>query len=149
MYDEILVATDGSEFSSAAADHGIELARLAGGRVHAVYVIETRTAYDNAIVDPAAVRENLREDGREALDSIEETARAAGVDATTTISEGIPADVLLEYAAEHDVDVLVAGARGRSDFKRALLGSTTERLLDEASVPLFVVTEQSSSDSTA
>lgn len=146
MYDEILVATDASEFAAAAADHGIELARLAGGRVHAVYVIETRTAYDNAIVDPDSVKANLREDGREALRSIEESANAAGVETTTSIREGIPAEVLLEYAAEHDIDVLVAGARGKSDFKRALLGSTTERLLDEAVAPVFVVTARSSSE---
>ena len=142
MYEEILIATDGSDYAAAAADHGIELARLSGGRVHAVYVIETRTAYDNAIVDPETVTENLRTDGREAIEAVATAAEKAGVEAETELLEGIPAEELVAYVEKQDIDVIVAGERGKSDFKRALLGSTTERLLNEAKAPVFVVSEK-------
>ena len=39
MYQRILIATDGSELSFKAAEDGIELARLSGGRVIALQVV--------------------------------------------------------------------------------------------------------------
>lgn len=142
MYGEILLATDGSAHAEEAAHHAIGLAQLANARVHAVYVIETRTAYDNAIVDPETVRNNLRTDGENALEYVVTKAEDSNVDVDTAILEGIPAEEILSYTAENNIDVIVVGARGRSAFKRALLGSTTEQLLAEATVPLFVIGEE-------
>lgn len=139
MYDHILLATDGSVDSEAAVDHAMNLAAASGGTVHAVSVVETRTAYDNAIVDPEEVRENLRNDAREALEAAERAAESAGVDCETTLEEGPPPERLLEGIDRVGADVVVLGATGRSGFKRLVLGSTTERLLSESPVPVVVV----------
>lgn len=141
MYDEILLAADGSEDSQAATDHAITLATATDGTVHAVSVVETRTAYDNAIVDPEEVRENLRNDAREAVDAVEQAAEQAGVDCETSVEEGPPPERLLEAIVRTDADVVVLGATGRSAFKRLVLGSTTEQLLSEAPVPVVVVSD--------
>lgn len=139
MYDDILLATDGSEDAAAAVDHAMGLAAASGGTVHAVSVVETRTAYDNAIVDPEEVRENLRNDAREALAAVERAAGEAGVDCETTVEEGPPPERLLAAVEETGADVVVLGATGRSGFKRLVLGSTTEQLLAESPVPVVVV----------
>lgn len=139
MYESILLATDGSEDSAAATDHAMNLATASGATVHAVSVVETRTAYDNAIVDPDEVRENLRADAREALAAVERAAADAGVDCETTVDEGPPPDRLLAHVEETGADVVVLGATGRSGFKRLVLGSTTEKLLSESPVPVVVV----------
>ena len=139
MYDSILLATDGSDDSAAATEHAMRLAESSGATVHAVSVVETRTAYDNAIVDPEEVRANLRADAREALDAVARAAEAAGVDCETTVDEGPPPDRLLARIGATDADVVVLGATGRSGFKRLVLGSTTERLLSESPVPVVVV----------
>lgn len=139
MYETILLATDGSEDSATAAEHAFALASSSDARVHAVSVVETRTAYDNAIVDPDEVRENLREDAREALSAVAAAAEEAGVDCETALDEGPPPQRLLEHAESVGADVIVAGATGRSSFKRLVLGSTTEQLLSEAPVPVVVV----------
>ena len=139
MYDTIMVATDGSEDSAAATEHAMALAAPTGARVHAVAVVETRTAYDNAIVDPDEVRENLRADAREAVDAVARAAEAAGVDCETTVDEGPPPERLLAQVEESDADVVVLGATGRSGFKRLVLGSTTEQLLSQSPVPVVVV----------
>jgi nucleotide-binding universal stress UspA family protein len=141
MYDDILLAADGSEDSRAATDHALTLATGTGATVHAVSVVETRTAYDNAIVDPDEVRENLRADAREAIAAVEQAAEEAGVDCETAIEEGPPPERLLEAIARTGADVVVLGATGRSAFKRLVLGSTTERLLSESPVPVVVVSE--------
>lgn len=138
MYDRILVATDGSTTARRASDHASELARQFGAALHAVYVIETRTGYDNAIVDPDVVRRNFREEGEEALAAIEERA-GSELAVTTAIREGIPHEELLAYADEHDIDLVVMGSKGRSAFKTRLLGSVTEAVLHSGAVPVLVV----------
>jgi nucleotide-binding universal stress UspA family protein len=40
-YKKIMIATDGSDCSKLVIDNGIELARLSGGTVYAVYVMST------------------------------------------------------------------------------------------------------------
>lgn len=138
MYDRILVATDGSDNARRAARHALELARRFGAELHAVYVIETRTGYDNAIVDPEVVRENFRAEGRDALTAIEALGDA-DLSVVTSIREGVPHDELLTYVEDRGIDLVVVGAKGRSAFKTALLGSTTEALLRANRVPVLVV----------
>lgn len=139
MYNSILIATDGSEYASSAATHAFNLAEQYDATVHALYVIETRTAYDNAIVEPKEVHENLREIGEDALAALQERADNRGVSLITAIEEGIPAEQVLRYCDEHDIDYIFIGARGHSDFKTILLGSTAETVLSEASVPVTIV----------
>lgn len=114
------------------------MARQYGVELHAVYVIETRTGYDNAIVDPDTVRQNLREDGEEALTAIE-TEGEPDVSVVTSVREGIPHEELLSYIKDQGIDLVVMGAKGRSAFKTILLGSTTEALLRADQIPVLVV----------
>ncbi len=140
MYDRILVGIDGSEDAHAAAEHAVDLAATYGATLHCLYVVETRTAYDNAIVEPETVRENLRREGREALARVEAAAETAGVDSIASIEEGVPAEAIAEYADDHGIDLVVVGARGKSAFKTILLGSTTEALVGSG-LPVLVVSE--------
>lgn len=137
MYDRILVATDGSAAAQRAAAHAVELARRYDATLHAVYVVESRLGYDNAIVDPETVRENLRADGEAALAAVE--AAADGRDVITAIREGVPHEELLRYVDEEAIDLVALGATGRSSFKTVLLGSTAERLARASVVPVLLV----------
>ncbi|QLG28667.1 universal stress protein [Halorarum halophilum] len=138
MYDRILVGTDGSRDAEAAVTHAIDLARQVGATLHAVYVVDTRTEYDNDIVDPETVRRTLTEEGKAALAAIE---RQSGPETpvVTEIREGAPSEELLEYVDTNGIDLVVLGAQGRSAFKTILLGSTTEALLRADEVPVLVV----------
>lgn len=142
MYDDILLATDGSDDADAAAAHAIDHADRYDATLHLVYVVETRTAYDNAIVDPETVAGNLRKEGRETLAAVEERAEAAGVQTTTEILEGVPQEAIENYVAEHGVDLILLGTQGRSAFKRALLGSTTDSIVRSRVAPVLVVGEK-------
>ncbi|MBX0296138.1 universal stress protein [Haloarcula nitratireducens] len=142
MYDRILVATDGSDNARRATHQALDLARQSGAELHAVYVIETRTGYDNAIVDPDTVRQNLREEGAEALTAIEAEGKP-NISVVTSIREGVPHEELLAYVADQEIDLVVVGAKGRSAFKTILLGSTTEALLRADQVPVLVVNSTS------
>lgn len=139
MYETVLVATDGSETAGEAVDHAVELARRFDAAVHAVVVLESRTDYDNAIVDPDEVERRRRADAEATLEEVERSARHASVPIETTIRTGVSHEEILTYAEECGADVIVLGARGRSSFRRALLGSTAERVTRLADLPVLVV----------
>lgn len=139
QYTDVLVATDGSDCASDAATHAIDLAATYDATVHVLYVVETRTGYDNAIVDREAVDARLREEGERATTAIADAAGERGVTVHTAIEEGIPPEEILAYVADHDVDLVVMGAQGRSAFRTALLGSTTEAVLYATEIPVLVV----------
>ncbi|SNZ05699.1 Nucleotide-binding universal stress protein, UspA family [Natronoarchaeum philippinense] len=141
MYETVLLATDGSACADRAAERAIDLASTYGADLHAVYAIETRTAYDTAIVERDEVEANLRAEGESILGDVADRAAEAGVEATTAIEMGVPADVIEAYAEAHDADVIVLGRRGRSELRRALLGSTTDALVRESPVPVMIVGE--------
>lgn len=139
MYEHILLATDGSEHANTAARHAIDVAARYDATLHVIYVIETRTAYDNAIVSPDEVRENLQNIGEKALAEIRTLADRDEVQLRTAIEEGIPGEQILTYIENHDIDCVYLGERGHSDFKTVLLGSTTEAVLHGTDVPVTIV----------
>ena len=57
----------------------------------------------------------------------------------TAIETGDPADMILDYVHEHDVDHVVIGCHGRSGVARWLLGSVAEAVVRRAPVPVTAV----------
>lgn len=139
-YDDVLIPTDGSEFAAEAVDHGIAIAEKAGARVHAVYVVDVGAlATSPGYTPPGQVIEHLESEGERATNAVASWAREAGLEATTHVREGYPARELLDYADEQDVDLISMGTAGRTGLSRYLLGSTTERVIRHADVPVLVV----------
>ncbi|WP_255169715.1 universal stress protein [Natrononativus amylolyticus] len=139
MYRSLLVGTDGSATAAEATAHAIELASHLEIPLHVVAVVETRTAYDTDIVEPAEATRRLHERADTALTAAAGTASDAGVSTETAVRTGVPHEELLAYADQRGVSMLVVGARGRSSFRRALLGSTADALVRLSSIPVLVV----------
>ncbi|WP_248517878.1 universal stress protein [Salinarchaeum laminariae] len=141
MYDSILIATDGSEPATAAAQHAVDLAAATGATVHALFVVDTDTGW--LTVSKADVKDSIREIGegasREALQQVERFATEADVQLATAVREGAPEAEVLAYAEEADVDLVVLGTHGHSALKRRLLGSVAERVINGASVPVTTI----------
>ncbi|GAB6862605.1 universal stress protein [Haloplanus litoreus] len=139
MYDAILVPTDGSEGVDRTLDHAIEMARNHDATVHALYVVDRRfeLAADEDRDDLVA---RLTDRGENAVAAVAERAEDAGLDVVTDVREGIPYKTILDYAEEADVDVITMGTHGRTGRDRlAHLGSVTDRVVENATVPVFVI----------
>ena len=147
MYANVLLATDGSDCAREATDHAIDIATTYDATLHVLYVIETRTGYDSDIVDPDTVERTLRSRGESILEDVETAVRERNGDVVSSIRRGIPETQIVEYIDEHDIDLVVLGARGRSEFKTILLGSTSEAVVREVSIPVVLMTERGSTQS--
>jgi nucleotide-binding universal stress UspA family protein len=140
MYDTILVPTDGSEGTAKTLEHAMEMAERYGAGIHALAVVDERQ-FEQLEGEPRYETERtLEENCERAVGRVAERARDAGIPVETAISRGVPSQRIVEYAAEHGVDVVAMGTHGRSDHERiATVGSVTQRVVENADVPVFVV----------
>jgi len=137
-FKKILVPTDGSEYTKPAIMQAIELAKLTGAKLTALYVLD-QTVLTNMPMDTAVmnVYKTLEKEGQEAVDFVTKSAQEAGVDVEVTIKEGTPVKVILEESPNYDV--IVMGTLGRTGMSKLLMGSVAERVVRAASCPVMVV----------
>ena len=62
-----------------------------------------------------------------------------GVELSTATDAGKPAEAIVSYADEHDIDQIVMGSHGRTGASRILLGSVAENVMRRSSLPTTVV----------
>jgi len=140
MYDEILLPTDGSSGTVDAMEHALTVAADQHARIHVLYVVDRRlyTAADEANKDE--IRQSLEEEAEHSLDDARVRIEDEGIECLTRSIEGIPHRAITDYAAEEDIDLVVMGTHGKTGADRvANLGSTTERVVQSADVPVLVV----------
>ncbi|WP_336363811.1 universal stress protein [Halalkalicoccus salilacus] len=140
MYDRVLIPTDGSETVETTLEHAIRIARDNGAAVHALYVIDgrvVRSADDDARED---LERTLESEGREAVDAVESRALEADLEVVSEIRYGTPHKEILDYADETGIDLIAIGTHGKSPREKLLtMGSVSERVVDNAAVPVLVV----------
>ncbi|WP_225335526.1 universal stress protein [Halomicrobium urmianum] len=140
MYDRVLYPTDGSDGAEVATAHAIEVARRFEAPLHVLYVVDVSAAqstdaYDRVPLD--ATVEALEGAGEEIVDRVRERAAEAGLAVDASVVEGMPASAIVGFA-EAD-DVIVMGTHGRTGLDRYLIGSTTEKVVRTADVPVVTV----------
>jgi len=135
MYETILVPTDGSTGSEAAADEAIDLAAELGATVVALFVVDTHTVQSDA-GNPDLVN-TLESEGERATDAVVERATDRGVQARGLVVEGTPYRSILNTTGDEDIDLVVMGTHGRTGLERYLLGSVTEKVVRTADVPVL------------
>jgi nucleotide-binding universal stress UspA family protein len=140
MYSTILVPIDGSDGAENAVNRALEFARAFDADVHLLYVVDTGS-------EPTGLGDQQRDElrqpsekqGRQATAQARDRATELGLEATRAVEEGLPSQVVLEYADDHGAELIVMGTHGRTGPDLVRLGSTTERVITRADVPVVAV----------
>jgi len=140
MYGTTLIPTGGSDAAFAAVNDAVEVTAT-DGTVHVLGVLEDIPTYERSgkpeKFDDGDEERRLRLEA--AVERIETEVTAAGIDCETAVEEGVPSREIVAYADEIDADAIVMGSRGARDAAGELLGSTTERVLRDASTTVVSV----------
>ncbi len=137
-FSNILVPTDGSEFTKAAIGKAMELAKLVGGKVTALYVLD-QTVLTNMPMDSAVMNiyNALEKEGKQAVDYVRDLGEREGVEVELLVKEGTPVKVILDESP--NFDLIVMGTLGRTGMSKLLMGSVAERVVRASSCPVMVV----------
>lgn len=139
----IVAATDFSDDAACAAAWAKEIARQHGARIVLIHAFVAEAVPAPEFVPlPPQYYEEIHGEARHRLDAEAAALRGAGVEVTAEVVLSSPALGVVDAARRHGADLIVAGTRGRTGWKRALLGSTAARLLREAPCPVLTVHRQ-------
>jgi nucleotide-binding universal stress UspA family protein len=142
MYQRILVPVDGSATSNCGIDEAIRLAKMAGGRLRLVHVVDglvLSTGLELASCDVIGI---LTEAGAETLSAAKAKVEASGIAVDTFLSEAFNervCDVVVAQARQWNADLIVIGTHGRRGVSRAMLGSDAENVARSSPVPVLLV----------
>lgn len=134
---KVLLATDGSEISAAAA-RAVAARPWPEGSEFKIVSVDEPWAIKRARVSHG-------EQAQEAVNSAEQLLASAGLKVTGAVLSGDPKEVILEEAQKWAADLIVVGSHGRQGFKRFLLGSVSEAVAMNASCSVVVVRERTAS----
>jgi nucleotide-binding universal stress UspA family protein len=143
-FARILVAIDGSEISMSTVDCAIQMAKKHNSQVIALHIIKIHIATAYLLAPSDTLRQLNNKDNQELIkwfEPIETKAKENNVKLKTEVVESIMSEVgaIVTYAERENVDLIVIGSRGRSGFKKMLLGSTASGVVTYATCPVLVV----------
>jgi nucleotide-binding universal stress UspA family protein len=139
IFSKILVAIDGSDASMDAADYAISISKEYNVELCAIHVIRA----DVDLFGPHETSEfmtTMRNEGEKYLNKVRLKANEKSIQIKTEIISFINiAGAIVDYAEENNIDLIVIGTRGRSGFKKLLLGSVASHVVTYAHCPVLVV----------
>ena len=138
---KILVPVDFSSGSERAVAKAAELARVMNAEIELlhVYQLPVFALPDSSVTVSPTYVADLTDRAQKALDKHRSALAAEGLVASTKLMEGMPAQAITDHAAQIHAEMIVMGTHGHSGFKRFLLGSTAERVVRMATVPVLSV----------
>lgn len=143
MFAKILIPTDGSELAMKAARNALELAKLQGASVVAVYVIDPFPYIglgEASALGLQAYMEEAQSAAHKALSVVRALAEAQGVPFQgDTIERSASYEGILDTAKAEGCDLIVMGSHGRQGVKALILGSVAQKVLTHSSLPVLVI----------
>ncbi|MFN9621477.1 MAG: universal stress protein [Cyanobacteriota bacterium] len=145
-YQHLLVPSDGTPLSERALDQALALARVLGAKVTLLHVqppLPVSLVGFGEMLDPSTV-ENLsllaERESRRIVEAARATALHNGLEVQTEVlKQDLPHRAIVDTARRLGCDLIVMASHGRKGLSSLLLGSETQRVLLDASVPVLVV----------
>ncbi len=145
---KILVPIDGSEYSIKAVQYAVMQAKLTGAEIIAIHVLgqlplvstaAMETYYGNVKMSNAFLKA-AKEEGSKWLSKVEGMAKQEGVPISTEVLyDGSVVQSIVDFASKKNIDLIVMATRGRTKFKKLLLGSVASGVVTHANCPVLVV----------
>ena len=141
----ILIATDGSKYSVAAATEAIGIAKRCKSNLIIITVVHTEalssmspdTGYTQSQQE-VIERQELQRAERN-ISGVKELAEKEGILAEGIIAEGRPHEAIVKAALDKNIDLIVVGSHGRTGISKFLMGSITERVIGHAESAVLIV----------
>lgn len=137
-FQRILLCTDFSLVSEAAAVVAIDLCRRAGAKLTVLHVCEYGPYPARTEDDATYLGERLQREER-SMEDLVSRVRKEGISVEALTETGHPPVSIVEFIASHQVDLAVVGTNGINGIERMMFGSTAEAVFRHATCPVLIV----------
>jgi nucleotide-binding universal stress UspA family protein len=152
---KILYSTDLSKSSTAAFEHATYIAKKTGAEIHILHVVEklsneAKITLQTYVMDRKSRHELLQERVRNAesklhqrQDNFWDNLHPDEINVrqqikSVNVVEAFPAETILKYAKDLDVDLIVMGSHEKG-IMHTFLGSVAKNVLNRAHVPMMII----------
>ena len=140
---KILLPTDFSDYSKAAAAYASEFADRFGAELHILHVLQDLVAMvpepGLAFPPPGDYMQELQESAEKALAQLPQPPLKDASRVIRETRQGPPFVEIIRYARESEIDLIVMGTHGRSGLAHILLGSVAEKVVRKSPCPVLTV----------
>jgi nucleotide-binding universal stress UspA family protein len=147
---KIITAIDFSDITPRLLEQTTALAKALNADLFLIHVAEPNPDhiaydYDPATVytvDSAEVRSSIAarfQQEHKTLQEYAEDMREQGINCTALMIQGITVELLLKEAERLEADFIIAGTHGKGLISQLLLGSISEQLIKQATIPIHLV----------
>lgn len=140
---KILIPLDFSKYSLETLNYALRLREFFAPRFYLVYVLVDGDLEYFTQLSAAPRDEQVRkmEEARQQLEVEAQRIRVRHPDVPieTLVLCGIPYKEICRYADREGMDLIVIGTHGRTGLSHLLIGSTTERVVQQASCPVLSI----------
>jgi nucleotide-binding universal stress UspA family protein len=147
--NKVLIALDYNPTAQKIAEIGFSLAKSMNAEIMLLHVLSTPANYAT-IYDPIMGfggfvnldmsqpdNEFLTKTAFEFLENVKNHLEDTTI--TTLVKEGDYANAILETANMHRADIIIIGSHSKKWLEKVLVGSTTEKILDDTNIPILIV----------
>ncbi len=148
---KILIALDYDPTAQKIAETGYSFAKSMGAEVTLMHVVSDPVYYATREYSPimgfdgyletgpvdSYSMEGLTKASEHYLDQIRHHLKDDAIQ--TRVGEGEFADSILKVAREIHADVIVIGSHSQKWLEKIVMGSVTEKVLKQSSIPLFII----------
>lgn len=144
MFKHIILATDGSAASAHAAQMAVNLARIHGSKLTAVYVADPYPYMGVGEVNPVGFQSYMaaaQAHAAQAHAQVEALCTQGGASIALQVrlvEDVAAASGIIQTALAEGGDLILMGSHGRSGIARLMLGSVATKVVAESSVPVLV-----------
>jgi len=135
VFEHILLAVDGSEYSGKAVELAAALAKQFGSEVVVVHV------HEHDVGRAASYLAETADEATVLVDGVVGRLQGMSINAAADLREartGHAAKAVVDAGRAHSSDLIVMGSRGLSDLQGILLGSLAHKVIQLAQTPVLV-----------
>ena len=147
---KIVAAIDFSDITPRLLEQTTTLSKALDAELYLIHVAEPNPDhiaydYDPATVytvDSTEVRSSIAErfhQEHKALQEYAQNMRYQDINCTALMIQGVTVDLLLKEAARLEANFIIAGTHGKGLISQLLLGSISEQLIKQATIPIHLV----------
>jgi nucleotide-binding universal stress UspA family protein len=141
---KILVPTDFSKSAEFALKVAAQIAKKNNGEIILIHMLELPTSGNDAVSSSHDIPELMlfKNAALNKLDEIMNSAFLKGLNVSKVIQFEMAFDGILKSGKTHNADLIVMGSHGASGFQEMFIGSNTEKVVRNSSVPVLVIKKE-------